>query len=392
MNVQFDELTQMASKQHSLGPDLQAKAEPKNYNEAMEESCWIEAMQEEIHEFERLEARLVAKGFRQEERIDFEESFALVPRVEASRSDSKLHYSHDDHPITKLFSTTDGEYKFRMEVPDAMISGAIKKKAGYKYYMAKKMESEKTKIVDEPEEKHVSSFKSGRGKGFMCYGDQVANVPNKIKKDDVPMKTRSLTIPEEAVVDIDKDENHILRPSTVAIAKKFKELIQKDELTIANFEDLSNKEKYTTSITKHYAVRYYKEGIEDRIPERWSKEVRHYHFEALNGIHHWEENRINFFKAGLSALTEGNIFSDLRIKSTVRIDLSEVQKFSDGTLVKIQENMIDMLSKNKLGSSNKRLKGREQTDYDIKSSREMLKKIDKILIHREHLRRLEEYV
>ncbi|GJT93706.1 retrovirus-related pol polyprotein from transposon TNT 1-94 [Tanacetum coccineum] len=32
-----------------------AKEEPKNYKESMEESCWIEAMQEEIHEFERLE-------------------------------------------------------------------------------------------------------------------------------------------------------------------------------------------------------------------------------------------------------------------------------------------------------------------------------------------------
>ncbi|GJR19839.1 hypothetical protein Tco_0968366 [Tanacetum coccineum] len=36
--------------------------------------------------------------------------------------------------------------------------------------------------------------------------------------------------------DIDKDENHILGPSTVAIAKKFKELIQKDELSIADLE------------------------------------------------------------------------------------------------------------------------------------------------------------
>ncbi|GJV32699.1 retrovirus-related pol polyprotein from transposon TNT 1-94 [Tanacetum coccineum] len=90
---------------------------PKNYKDALTQACWIEAMQEELHEFERLEvwelvpppdkafvitlkwiykvkldelggilknkARLVARGYRQEEGIDFEESFALVARLEA---------------------------------------------------------------------------------------------------------------------------------------------------------------------------------------------------------------------------------------------------------------------------------------------------------------------
>nr|GEV22969.1 hypothetical protein [Tanacetum cinerariifolium] len=55
--------------------------------EALTQCCWIEAMQEELNEFERLEnkARLVARGYRQEERIDFEESFAPVARLEAIR-------------------------------------------------------------------------------------------------------------------------------------------------------------------------------------------------------------------------------------------------------------------------------------------------------------------
>ncbi|GKA34634.1 retrovirus-related pol polyprotein from transposon TNT 1-94 [Tanacetum coccineum] len=63
------------------------KFEPKNYKEAMNESSWIEAMQEEIHEFKRLKnkAWLVAKGYRQEEGIDFEESFAPVARIKAIR-------------------------------------------------------------------------------------------------------------------------------------------------------------------------------------------------------------------------------------------------------------------------------------------------------------------
>nr|GEZ76557.1 hypothetical protein [Tanacetum cinerariifolium] len=91
--------------------------EPKTYKEALTQACWIEAMQEELNEFERLEvwelvprpdkvmvitlkliykvkldemegilknkARLVSRGYRQEEGINFEESFALVARLEA---------------------------------------------------------------------------------------------------------------------------------------------------------------------------------------------------------------------------------------------------------------------------------------------------------------------
>ncbi|GKD43900.1 hypothetical protein Tco_1268545, partial [Tanacetum coccineum] len=123
-----------------------------------------------------------------------------VKRSSGPSKMSKL-FSQDDQPITKLLSKTNGDYKFGMEVPDAMISDEIKKKTGYKFYMAKKVESEKAKIVDEPKVQHVSPVKSRRGKGFMSYGDQVANVPNKLKKDVVPRKTRSLTIAKEAVVD-----------------------------------------------------------------------------------------------------------------------------------------------------------------------------------------------
>nr|GFA60225.1 hypothetical protein [Tanacetum cinerariifolium] len=49
--------------------------EPKMYKEALTQSCWIEAIQEELNEFERLE----------EEWIDFEELFAPVARLKAIR-------------------------------------------------------------------------------------------------------------------------------------------------------------------------------------------------------------------------------------------------------------------------------------------------------------------
>nr|GEV30379.1 hypothetical protein [Tanacetum cinerariifolium] len=87
-----------------------------------------------------------------------------------------------------------------MEIPDKMISDAIKKLAGYKFYMAKKVKSENAKTVDEPKEQHVSPVKSKRGKIFRCYGDQVVNVPNKPKKDVLPRRTRSLSIAKETVI------------------------------------------------------------------------------------------------------------------------------------------------------------------------------------------------
>nr|GEU92970.1 retrovirus-related Pol polyprotein from transposon TNT 1-94 [Tanacetum cinerariifolium] len=96
-----------------------SRTEPKNIKEAMANSAWIESMQEELHQFDRLElwelvdrplcknvinlkwlwknkhdeentiirnkSRLVAKGYAQKEGVDFKESFAPVAWLEAVR-------------------------------------------------------------------------------------------------------------------------------------------------------------------------------------------------------------------------------------------------------------------------------------------------------------------
>nr|GFC25414.1 hypothetical protein [Tanacetum cinerariifolium] len=100
--------------------------EPKTYKDALTQSCWIEAIQKELNEFERLEvwelvprpdkvmvitlkwiykvkldelggilknkAQLLACGYLQEDGIDFKESFALVTRLEAIREEVYVSY------------------------------------------------------------------------------------------------------------------------------------------------------------------------------------------------------------------------------------------------------------------------------------------------------------
>ncbi|GJX79214.1 retrovirus-related pol polyprotein from transposon TNT 1-94 [Tanacetum coccineum] len=121
--------------------------EPKNIKEAMADSAWIEAMQEELHQFDRLKvwelvdkpfgkmiiklkwlwknkkdedqtvirnkARLVAKGYAQEEGVDFEESFAPVARLEAVRI-FVAHAAHKSFPI------------YQMDVKTAFLNGPLK--------------------------------------------------------------------------------------------------------------------------------------------------------------------------------------------------------------------------------------------------------------------------
>nr|GEX16292.1 hypothetical protein [Tanacetum cinerariifolium] len=57
--------------------------EPENFKQAMTEPSWIDVKTDEFGRVLNNKARLVAHGFRKEEGINLEESFALVTRIEA---------------------------------------------------------------------------------------------------------------------------------------------------------------------------------------------------------------------------------------------------------------------------------------------------------------------
>ncbi|GJW71071.1 hypothetical protein Tco_0127988 [Tanacetum coccineum] len=114
-------------------------------------------------------------------------------------SNSEMHSEVDDLHITKLSNTVKVKFKFRMEISDTMVDDAFNKTGGYKYYMAKKVESEKPNAAEEPEERNVPHVRSGRGKGYMRSSENEANVPKLFKINIVPRKTRYLTVVEETI-------------------------------------------------------------------------------------------------------------------------------------------------------------------------------------------------
>ncbi|GKB26042.1 retrovirus-related pol polyprotein from transposon TNT 1-94 [Tanacetum coccineum] len=96
----------------------------KNVKEAMTDPVWIKSMQEELLQFKRLDhdeentvirnkTHLVVRWYRQEEGIDFKESFASVARMEAI----KIFLAYATH---KLFTV------FQMDVKTAFFHGTLK--------------------------------------------------------------------------------------------------------------------------------------------------------------------------------------------------------------------------------------------------------------------------
>ncbi|GJT44397.1 retrovirus-related pol polyprotein from transposon TNT 1-94, partial [Tanacetum coccineum] len=132
----------------SLDPlNMHDTFEPKNIKEAMPDHSWIEYMQDELHQFNRVDvwelvprpdgknisaakwiwknkndaedivirnkSRLVANGYKQEEGIDFEESFAPVDRLKAVR-------------MFVAFAAHKNIIIFQMDVKIAFLNGLLK--------------------------------------------------------------------------------------------------------------------------------------------------------------------------------------------------------------------------------------------------------------------------
>nr|GEV57504.1 hypothetical protein [Tanacetum cinerariifolium] len=163
------------TKDHSL----------ENIIDALTQTCWIEAMQEELNEFKHLEvweliprpdkvmvitlkwiykvrldelggilknkAILVAHGYLQEEGIDFDESFALVARLEAIK-------------IFLAFATHKNMVVYQIDVKTAFLNRNLREKSKYALESLKKYGFESCDLVDTPMVEKSKLYKDKEGK------------------------------------------------------------------------------------------------------------------------------------------------------------------------------------------------------------------------------------
>nr|GEX28329.1 uncharacterized mitochondrial protein AtMg00820-like [Tanacetum cinerariifolium] len=238
----------------------------QNYKETLKESCWIEAMQEEIYEFERLQVwkqvprpayimlinlkwifkvkldefrgvlknkgRLVAKGYRQKEGIDFKESFTPVARIEAIRIFIRLQ--SDKHGIKldavlgnlKFVNKGENEPIYGIAIPQEMMSDEIKASVDYQNYLAKSIGTKSAK---------------GRGK-WLLTKKGVEVVMEKIETVRVPKKKRAKTVIKETglseevddAVDLEETDEDEVCPNE----RKFSLVIRRDTDTQASKDNL----------------------------------------------------------------------------------------------------------------------------------------------------------
>ena len=139
-------LTRSATQNECLFHNFLSHEEPKKVEDALKDSDWVTAMQEELNEFERNKvwqlvprpknrsvvgtkwvfrnktdsdgvvirnkARLVAKGYSQQEGIDYDETFAHVARLESIR----MFLVYAAHKKFKVF---------QMDVKSAFLNGEL---------------------------------------------------------------------------------------------------------------------------------------------------------------------------------------------------------------------------------------------------------------------------
>ncbi|GJR83230.1 putative ribonuclease H-like domain-containing protein [Tanacetum coccineum] len=234
--------------QHCLFACFLSQHEPKKISEALEDESWVDAMQEELLQFEiqkvwilvdlpfrkkaigtkwvyrnkkdergvvvRNKARLVAQGHRQEEGIDYDEVFAPVARLEAIR-------------IFLAFASYMGFIVYQMDVKSAFLYGKIDEEL-------------------QPELGNESRFQmSFNGRAHLSFLDTV-----KKKEDATPIETQKPLVKDEEASDMDVHLYRSMIGSLMYLKGKPKLGLWYPRVSLFDLESYSNSDYFRANLDR----------------------------------------------------------------------------------------------------------------------------------------------
>nr|GEY12677.1 Gag-Pol polyprotein [Tanacetum cinerariifolium] len=329
------------SKDYSLDNSVLSKVKPKNFKSAVTEDCWFQAMQDKIHEFDRIQvwelvprpdcvmilalkwiykvkvdeygdvlknrARLVAKGCRQDEGIDFKESFAPVAHIEAIR-------------IIMANAASKNMTIYQMNVKTIFLNGKLKDEV----YV-----SQPEGFVDPDHPTHVYCLKKamyGLKQAHRAWYDTLSRfLLNKNFSKDADHAgcqdtRRSTSGSAQFLGDKLVSWSSEKQKSTVILTTEAEYIVMSGcyaqilwiRSQLSNYGDTAR--TAALSISKLKTANYLDFGLEELVSSLWIESERDYNISAAYGITHW------WFKRKDLYITRHNSPSDRRaVRSHMRI-------------------------------------------------------------------------
>nr|GEV98830.1 integrase, catalytic region, zinc finger, CCHC-type, peptidase aspartic, catalytic [Tanacetum cinerariifolium] len=272
---------------------------PKTYKDALTQSCWIEAMQEELNEFEHVKvwelvprpdkvmiitlkwiykvkldklggilknkARLVARGYRQGNGIDFEESFAPVARLEAI-SICLAYVAHKNMVVYQIdMKTTFLNGNLREEVyvsqPDGFVDPDILITLDTPMVVKPKLDEDKEGKAVDPSHYHGSAYR----KALTC-GKKDLLIPIR-NRQSRSMVSKDSSIALTAFADVDhagcQDTRRSTSGSLQFLGDRLISWLSKRQKSVA----ISSTEAEYIALLKHIDIRYHfiKEHVKNGV-------------------------------------------------------------------------------------------------------------------------------
>ncbi|GJW56059.1 hypothetical protein Tco_0102790 [Tanacetum coccineum] len=341
-----------------------------------------------------------------------------------------MHSEGQDSPLTKLTNTIKGTYKFRMEIPDTMINDAFKKSAGYSTTKPRKQKMRKQdlllsladNIVEEPVAVElVKSISIEEQQHQQCpvVEDPAVQSLLDLRKGSKASRLKSLKQAKQAVggegssvahkkyyefeniLATDSDASQDFHSYPFINSTHDNRILLYDRYGGENIEKIKDARKPSSRSLrkdKSHVVPAQKDTHANQHQDQEDVYVQNHPnpgwFTKKSCQQMLREEQHVVFTESEWNVGEGDVSKPRSFEIHMSKSIKPHPSFYNNDFYHLVLKICPRRwsKENELDQGNKRLKGRDWNNKDVKRSTQMMDKIDQVMKRREQLRRFKEYV